>query len=421
MTNLIKISFLIEWGIFLFEIDIDFKSVKIYLRWWTMKDKLFQLSGKYIDDCFELNLYLADNPELGQKEYKALDAYEKILNKYGYQMKRGIMGFETCFISRICKSESLINIAIIAEYDAMPNGHSCGHSASGAASLLASLALGELGGDKFNLDLIGTADEEGEGLKIPLADQGFFDKYDMAIMVHMDSYNRPKVKALAYETNYFTFKGKASHAGGAPWDGNNALDGLTLMMHAMDMARQKLRDGSRLEGIILEGGKAPNTIPDFAKGMFTARTEKVNYLKEEVLPLLYDCARGAGIATRTEPGWTKYGYTYKDMLSLKTGEDYLYEIFEDLGLEVIEPRTPFGSTDMGNVSYSCPSFHPTISITDGKDVPLHTNEFESYVKKDGSKKVIENASKIILAMVARLVEDKEFRENLRDEFNKERA
>ena len=53
-------------------------------------------------------------------------------------------------------------------------------------------------------------------------------------------------------------KGKPAHAAACPWKGANALSGVQLMFHAVDMMRLHFKDYSRVHGIITEGGVAHN-------------------------------------------------------------------------------------------------------------------------------------------------------------------
>jgi metal-dependent amidase/aminoacylase/carboxypeptidase family protein len=52
--------------------------------------------------------------------------------------------------------------------------------------------------------------------------------------------------------------------------------------HAIDALRQHLRDDVRIHGIITDGGKAPNVVPDFAAANFMLRSRDRAYLNEVV-------------------------------------------------------------------------------------------------------------------------------------------
>lgn len=144
-------------------------------------------------------------------------------------------------------------------------GHACGHCASGALSFLAALGLFKNKEHlKGNIYLIGTPSEEYNGFKTDMADSGVFDDFSYVIMIHMSDRNLPKSSFMALDAYNYEFFGSPSHAAASPWNGKNALNGMTLFMHALDMMRQQLRDNTRVHGIVLKGGAAANIIPDYA-------------------------------------------------------------------------------------------------------------------------------------------------------------
>ena len=62
---------------------------------------------------------------------------------------------------------------------------------------------------------------------------------------------------------------------------------------------------------------------------------------------------------------------YVDLRRNAAGEQALREVFKELGIEENGPKDLiFGSSDIGNVSYGCPAFHPCLQIVD--DAPVHT-------------------------------------------------
>lgn len=95
---------------------------------------------------------------------------------------------------------------------------------------------------------------------------------------------------------YFCFKGKASHAAAAPWEGINALDAAVACYNSVSMLRQQTKPTNRIHGIIVDGGEKPNIIPERSEMEYYVRglkDEDVKELKEKVV----ECAKGAAIAT----------------------------------------------------------------------------------------------------------------------------
>ena len=243
-----------------------------------LEKNLISSIQKYKEEAFALNYYLVENPEVSGKEYNSCKKIMEILNKHQIPTKEKFLGIDTSFFGEVIKKEnSNINIAILTEYDALPEvGHACGHSASAAISVLAALALKD--NEKYinaNIDIIGTPDEEDIGMKVTMADKGVFDKYDCAIMVHLGIKNIPNWKMLAFETYEIEFEGLPSHTAVAPWRGRSALDGLMLSIHAFDLMRKCTKRNTIIEGFIQEGGTATNIIPDKAKAKYTFRSDSL--------------------------------------------------------------------------------------------------------------------------------------------------
>ncbi|MDO5689935.1 MAG: peptidase dimerization domain-containing protein [Tissierellia bacterium] len=383
----------------------------------ALEMRLRELAETQLGKAFSLNLDLAEHPEISGAEYESVKRITELLEEEGIPCEIGVCGFPTAFKGIVKEDPSSpIRIAIITEYDALPGiGHACGHSASAAASVLSAIALKRCGEDfPGSIDIIGTPDEENIGLKIPMAEAGYFDDYDFAIMVHMDSNYKHNWKLFAFETYDFIFTGKTAHAAASPWAGKNAVDGMLLMIHAFEMMRQKLRDGSRVEGIIKEGGLVSNIIPDRAVCQYTFRAGSINYLREEVLPMVFDAAKGCALATQTEVQILPYGNPFYDMKPIPTGEHTLLEIFADYDFPNDTSGQVMGSSDMGNLSYHCPAFHPSVPITE--DISLHTVEFAEAVKSPKTKGAILDGATIILAMIARAVENQDWIDQIAIEF-----
>ena len=95
---------------------------------------------------------------------------------------------------------------------------------------------------------------------------GAFDDVDMAMMVHTSAAPEDKRFSVGGTNNghvvkYVRFVGKASHAGGAPHQGVNALQAAMIALNALNAQRETMRneDTIRLHGILTRGG-APTTL-----------------------------------------------------------------------------------------------------------------------------------------------------------------
>lgn len=362
---------------------------------------------------------MADHPELSGQEFETSNKLVRLLEKYGYRTEYPFAGRETAFRAVYGEKNHKYKIALLIEYDALPElGHACGHCLSASAGILAGIALRPLQ-DILNADIyiIGTPDEEDDGAKCMMAEQGIFDFYDMAIMVHYYHRNlvMPRFQALA--EYFYEFYGKAAHASAAPWEGRNALNGLQLMIHAVDMLRQHTRNDAQFHYVIKEGGVFPNIVPEKAVLQMFIRAGDKAYI-EELIRLVDDCADGAATATQTV--WEKYPKNqlyYVDLRRNAAGESAVREVFEELRILENAPNDMvFGSSDIGNVSYVCPAFHPCLQITD--EAPIHTREFAEIVKSDRAHQAIGDGAAVIGLTVAKIFSNQQTVEEMKSEFQK---
>lgn len=360
---------------------------------------------------------IADEPELSGAEYKTSQKLVEFLKGKGYNLEYPFAGCQTAFRAVYGDNSHKYKIAVLAEYDALPElGHACGHCLSCTSGILAALALRPLA-DELDADIhvIGTPDEEWHGSKCVMCEQGIFADYDMAIMVHMYDKNWAMSRLQALGEFFYEFSGKAAHASAAPWEGRNALNGVQLMMHAIDMLRQHVRPGAQFHGIITNGGAAPNVVPEKSMLQLYIRAQDKEYL-EQLIKLVDDCARGAAIATQTtyKKIPQKYSY-YLDLRRNKTGETALREAFAELGLEEnVPPEAVFASSDIGNVSYVCPAFQPCLKIA---DAPLHTREFEQTVRTCAAHKAQKTAASLIARQIVKIFSDAEKVAAMKADFN----
>jgi amidohydrolase len=370
---------------------------------------------KYRDEILRLNDYMAKNPEIGGEEYKSSAAIVKLLRENGIEVEYPFAGMDTAFRGIINRGKGK-KAAILVEYDALRGiGHGCGHCASGSISTLAALALNNIRDEiPAEIHVIGTPDEEMRGSKATMANQGIFDDYAFAIMIHMGNKNSLYTGFLALDAYEFSFHGKPAHAASIPWEGRNALNAARLFMDATDMMRQHIHDDSRLHGYIKHGGDASNTVPHLAVVEMLVRSkdrEYTNYLSQWVM----DCAKAAALATRTEWSVEELGEKYDSLRRILSGEKYLEKIYRDLGLELTDTSHQIGgSSDIGNVSSRCPAFHPYISI--GEEFNGHTIEFAEAMTTERTHKAILDGGELIARFVKDIFDTEGAVEELMNEF-----
>ncbi|MBM3130132.1 MAG: M20 family metallopeptidase [Chloroflexi bacterium] len=327
------------------------------------------------DELIQLSTTIHANPELAFKEFKSAALLSDALEKHGLKVERGIGGLETAFRGEARGNRAGATIAILAEYDALPElGHACGHNIIGTAAIGAGIALQPLMNEMPGRVLvIGTPAEEGGGGKIILLKNGAFEGVDAAMMVHPAAYTLVTRGSLATRRITLEFFGKASHAASSPEDGISALEALLAAFHNINALRLHLRADARVHGIITHGGAAINIIPEYTAAKFSVRAATRAYV-EEILQRVIQCAQAGAVATGAQ---LKYAVDdgYAEIIPNRAIARAFAENWRALGVEVHEPRPNerMGSTDMGDVSHAVPALHPYLAIVpDG--TPGHSIE-----------------------------------------------
>jgi amidohydrolase len=360
--------------------------------------------------------HLGLNTELPGREYESSRLFVEVLRKAGFEVEFPFLGIETAFMARKKRGKGGV-VALLAEYDALPEiGHACGHNLHGTMSLYAGLALGQAveatGGEVW---VVGTPAEEADGAKGPMSDAGVFDGVDLAMMIHSSGGKSwTDYRSLALHGYDFTFRGKTAHAAAAPWEGRNALNGVKLFLLAMDMLRQHVRPETRMYGVITDGGTAVNVIPDRATCRVEARAPEKAGL-DDLMEKLFDCARGAALATGTTVEWEKYLQSFDDMLPNPEAETLIKEMLEAQGFACTAGPGAMGSTDVGNVSYRCPAIQPMVAIT-GRNLALHTREFAEATFTEEAHDALLRATKALAATGLRVLADPSLRDRIRSVF-----
>ncbi len=360
---------------------------------------------------------IADHPELGDQEYETSRKMVAFLEDSGFSVEYPYAGLDTAFMARCGRPGEDGRVGIMVECDALPEiGHACGHNLHGVMSLLAGLGLDAVMEDMDGeLLLVGTPAEETNGAKVEMAEKGVFDGMDLAFMIHScGGKSFVPYEALAMDAVEFTFHGKPAHAAGMPWEGKNALNGVQLLFHAVDMLRQHIRPEARMHGIVASGGTAPNIVPDEATARFYFRAPRRGYLNA-ILEQVQNCARGAALATGTEVEWRNFEISFDDMVPNPSGEAAMTEIFEELGVSLSPSPGPMGSSDVGNVSHRCPALQPEMDISAGRHIAAHTREFAAAVKEEPAHEALVRGAKALGRMALRTFLDPELRRRMKAE------
>ncbi|MCK4392533.1 M20 family metallopeptidase [Candidatus Bipolaricaulota bacterium] len=381
-----------------------------------LKEKVWQQIDSLSDSLWDLALRIHEAPELPFEEYKAAAWLSETLKQAGFEVEQGVGGLPTAFRAIHPVERVGPRVAILAEYDAIPElGHACGHNLIAAIAVGASLGLAPFKeGLPGSLVVLGTPAEEGGGGKIILLEAGLFQDVDVAMMIHPGDQTWAKREYLALTEVEISFQGKAAHASSEPGKGVNALDAVIQTFVSINAFRPCIKDGACIYGIITDGGQKPNTIPEHAAGRFQIRTRENEYC-EVLLGKLCRCAEGAALATGAELSFRKVGHPYEAMAANNgLARDFARHI-GDLGYPVEEPTGGMASTDMGNVSWEVPVLHPHIGIT---DVPtaLHSRAFAEASRSELARPAMLAAAKALAAICLDLWTDPNFYQEVKEEF-----
>jgi metal-dependent amidase/aminoacylase/carboxypeptidase family protein len=185
---------------------------------------------------------------------------------------------------------------------------------------------------------------------------------------------------------------------------------------ALDGLRQHIPETARLHGIIVNGGSAPNVIPDYTEASYLVRA----LTRETVLELVdrvIACAEGAARATGTTVEVEHASPMYAERKNNHTIASRVMEYLQELGEAVETPvlKGGAGSSDIGNVSLVVPTIHPYLQIAP-RGTPGHSHEFREAAASPGAQESMLRMAEALAKTGADLLLDGEFLEHVWEEF-----
>src|SRR5438874_8263945 len=252
------------------------------------------------------------HPEVGHKEERSVKLLTDYLKAHDFDVEMGVAGLPTAFVARYGKGTPGPNLGVILEYDALRGTtrdfHGDQHSAQGPVGMAAAIAVAEfLTASKTpgTVTVYGTPAEEigSPEAKTTMYQAGVFKGADVIVRSHSSTATQTPAAGFGsccmnIDVVHYTFSGAPAHQLQA-WDGRDALMGVIELFNHIDGLRKTLRPETKIQGIITEGGKAPNVVPDRAVAEFWIRYPDPIYLAQ-VLDRGNDAARGAAPANRTK-------------------------------------------------------------------------------------------------------------------------
>ena len=346
---------------------------------------------KYRDLILEAERYIWNNPETGYKEIKTTKYLAEKFTELGYTLTypEGITGF----ITRIDTGREGPELLILGELDSIicpghpecnkETGavHSCGHNVQCATLLGIAAALTDkkllegLSGairlcavpaeELLEIEYRSKLKEEGKikylGGKSEFLYRGLFDGVDIAFMVHASKAYNVREGSVGCIAKKVIYKGKASHAGGAPQNGINALYAASCGLNAVNAIRETFveKDLIRVHPIITNGGVMVNAIPgevtleSYVRGA-TFEAIKAANLKVNRALIGSALSLGCNIEIIDTPGYSPL-VNDKNMMKLAIDAAAIAIPDEEFTLN---HTIGTGSTDMGELCSIMPVVHP---------------------------------------------------------------
>jgi aminobenzoyl-glutamate utilization protein B len=255
--------------------------------------------------------------ELGLLEHKSSKILSDEIEKYGFNIERGVAGMPTAFVATWGSGSP--TLGLLGEFDALAGlsqkavpykepieegapGHGCGHNIYGTSSMTGAIAIktameeNDLPG---TVKFFGCPAEETLVGKVFMVRDGVFDGVDVVLSHHPSTVNTGGLRSSnAMNSVKFHFRGRTAHAAGDPENGISALDAVELMSNGVNFMREHIIEKARVHYVTEVGGGQPNVVPDYSRTWYYVRAperSQVDYIYNWILEI----AEGADKMART--------------------------------------------------------------------------------------------------------------------------
>ena len=327
------------------------------------------------------------HPEIGFEETRSVGILADYLRRHNFDVTVGVANLPTAFVARFKGNRGAPSLGIIVEYDALRGTkgafHGDQHSTQGPIGIAAAVAMAEWLERTHSPGSVVVFGCPGEEMMPPVAktemfNAGVFSNTDVIVRSHaVNSTNRPApgfgTCCLNIDGVKYTFSGAPAHQM-TPWAGRNALEGVIHLFNNIDAARTTMRPEARIQGVITEGGAAPNVVPDRTQADFYIRYPDAIYLAE-VREAVDNAARAAALATGTKVKIDNYG-RLRDGISEATLAEVGFAHMKRFGATHVAetPGKPQGYEETGSVSSAIPGLGFAAYTS---NAPNHTYEMEA--------------------------------------------
>jgi len=326
------------------------------------------------------------HPEIGFQEKRSVQLLTDYLKKHDFSVQMGTPSLPTAFVARYTKSSGGPQLGVITEYDALRGTkgafHGDQHSTQGPIGIAAAIAIAEYLAKTKTPGTVVVFGAPGEEMMPPNAktvmfESKVFDGMDVLMRSHSSSAtSRPApgfgTCCMNIDGVKFTFSGAPAHQLTA-WNGRNALTAVVHLFDNIDAMRSNIRPEARIQGVITEGGAAPNVVPDRTAADFYVRYPDEVYLAQ-VSKMVDDAARAAALATGTKVKIDHYGQN-RDGVGVGSLNEVAFAYMKKYGATGIapEPGKPQGYEETGSVSSAIPGIGFSAKTS---NAPNHTYEME---------------------------------------------
>lgn len=396
--------------------------------------KILCCADEVFAECQKIAADLMEIPEAGYFEEKTSAYIRKVMEQEGLTVDRvahtGVRG---------SIGSGQYNVCVMGELDAILTrdhpgadpvtgmAHACGHNAQMTVMLGVLKTLKRAGvcdALAGKISFIGVPAEECIQLdkrrelikdgkikylsgKQQLIYEGVTDDIDCCMMVHaLGDTAKPlcdlQGSSMGFFTVQVTFKGRASHAAAAPFDGINALDTAVLAMMNIHANRATFRESDRvrIHPIITKGGDVVNVVPAEVVMETQVRAMTLDGMKG-ALDVTLRAIKGACVAMGAQAE-VKVISGYMPMEQDKRLSALFMDCAAEHGLLKREnmntDRDMLASTDFGDLSLVLPTIQPLIGGTVGS---LHSRDF--CLQDENTSLLV--PIKVFSLMIARLLRD----------------
>lgn len=373
----------------------------------TLLQQAQQLADAYTPEILHISHTIFKDPEMAYQEFRAAQLLQETVEKRGFAARRGEGLLQTAIRAEHDPKPGRLNIGFLSEFDALPNGHACGHNLIAASGVMAAVIFDELAREHqlpANTIFLGTPAEEGGGGKIKMLEAGMFHDVDYAMMIHPCDSTMVEDWSLAGQTLTFKFHGRSAHCAASPWLGANALAAALETVNMVNAWRSQCKDFTRVFPNVTSGGQATNVIPEYAELKYNVRSDDWAYhgVLVDIVENCASCAAKAfGVTVEVEKS-----ICYAPINNDKKLEEHMENAFLRLG-ETVIPRYRdhgIGSTDMGNVSQQLPAIHGHLKLG---ALNTHTDAFRDAAGGEAGDIYVVKAVKAMVMTAVGLITDPE--------------